>query len=92
MPARLVPLDALEEILLDRDLLLVGREPRCDAQIASPRVSRFHCFLSRHHEGVLVYDLGSTNGTRIDGRQVKQGVLFPGHELSIAHFRYHLEM
>jgi pSer/pThr/pTyr-binding forkhead associated (FHA) protein len=92
MSARLVPLDRAEEIPLDRDHLLVGREPRCDVRIASPWVSRHHCCLSPCRGEVLVCDLGSTNGTWINGRRVERGVLQPGDILSIARFRYHLEI
>jgi pSer/pThr/pTyr-binding forkhead associated (FHA) protein len=92
MSARLVPLDRAEEILLDRDPLLVGREPRCDARITSPWVSRHHCYLSPCCGGVLVCDLGSTNGTWINGRRVEQEVMFPGDVLVIADCRYHLEI
>lgn len=35
-------------------------------------------------------DLGSTNGTRINGMRVETGVLKPGDELAIAHFAYRL--
>jgi pSer/pThr/pTyr-binding forkhead associated (FHA) protein len=40
---------------------------------------------------VVVRDLGSTNGIRIDGQRVKCGRLRPGDEISIAHIRYRLE-
>jgi pSer/pThr/pTyr-binding forkhead associated (FHA) protein len=40
---------------------------------------------------VVVRDLGSTNGTRINGERVEVGRLRPGDELSIAHYRYRLE-
>jgi pSer/pThr/pTyr-binding forkhead associated (FHA) protein len=40
---------------------------------------------------VVVRDLGSTNGIRINGQRVEIGRLRPGDELSIAHDRYRLE-
>jgi pSer/pThr/pTyr-binding forkhead associated (FHA) protein len=40
---------------------------------------------------VLVRDLGSTNGIRINGRKLQSGWLRPGDELSIAHIRYRME-
>jgi pSer/pThr/pTyr-binding forkhead associated (FHA) protein len=72
-------------------VVVVGRHRRCDVRIASPRVSRRHCCLALDGDGVLVRDLGSTNGTRINGRRVEEGVLRPGDELSIADCRYQLE-
>jgi hypothetical protein len=40
---------------------------------------------------VVVRDLGSTNGVRINGQRVEVGRLRPGDELSIAHIRYRLD-
>jgi pSer/pThr/pTyr-binding forkhead associated (FHA) protein len=40
---------------------------------------------------VVVRDLGSTNGTWINGRRVERGRLKPSDELSIAHIRYRLD-
>ena len=91
MPPRLVCLDGHADIPLDRAVVVVGRHRRCDIRIASPRVSRRHCWLALDRDGVLVRDLGSTNGTRINGQRVKEGVLRPGDELAIAHCRYQLE-
>jgi pSer/pThr/pTyr-binding forkhead associated (FHA) protein len=90
MPLRLVCLDSHADIALDRAMVVVGRHIRCDVRIDSSRVSRHHCSLALDRDGVLVRDLGSTNGTRINGRRVDRGVLRPGDELSIAHYRYHL--
>ncbi|MBA3313326.1 MAG: FHA domain-containing protein [Planctomycetaceae bacterium] len=42
-------------------------------------------------EGAHVRDLGSANGTWINGRRIDEGFLRPGDELSIAHLRYRLE-
>ena len=92
MPARLVSLDGHADILLDRDMVVVGRHDSCDFRINSIRVSRRHCCLALAADGVLVRDLGSTNGTWINGRPIEDGVLRPGDELTIAHLRYHLEI
>jgi pSer/pThr/pTyr-binding forkhead associated (FHA) protein len=40
---------------------------------------------------VVIRDLGSTNGIRINGQRVEMGRLRPGDELSIAHIRYRLD-
>jgi pSer/pThr/pTyr-binding forkhead associated (FHA) protein len=91
MRVRLVSLDGHADIPLDLALVVVGRHRRCDVRIDSCRVSRRHCCLVLGGGAVLVRDLDSTNGTRINGRRVAAGVLRPGDELSIAHCRYHLE-
>jgi pSer/pThr/pTyr-binding forkhead associated (FHA) protein len=76
---------------LDRVLIVVGRHPDCDARLDSPRVSRWHCCLSEVDGEVWVRDLGSTNGTWIDGQRVSSGRLRPGEVLAIAHLRYRVE-
>jgi pSer/pThr/pTyr-binding forkhead associated (FHA) protein len=72
-------------------MVVVGRHPNCETQLESLRVSRHHCCITRENDQVVVRDLGSTNGIRINGRRVESGRLRPGDELSIAHFRYRLE-
>ena len=91
MALRLVSLDGRTDIRLDRVVVVVGRHLWCDVRIASPRISRRHCCLTVSPDEVLVRDLGSTNGTRINGLRVDHGVLRPGDELSIAQCRYHLQ-
>jgi predicted component of type VI protein secretion system len=76
---------------VDYRLVLVGRHPQCDARLDSDWVSLRHCVLTEDRGEVVVRDLGSTNGTWINGRRVKQGRLKPGDEMTIAHGRYRLE-
>ena len=47
--------------------------------------------MTQDKDEVVVRDLGSTNGIRINGERVERGRLRPGDELSIAHIRYRLE-
>ncbi len=93
MTARLVALDEGQDIVLDRAMVVVGRHPACDARLDSLRVSRHHCCMMQENENgeVVVRDLGSTNGIRINGQRVEMGRLKPGDELSIAHIRYRLD-
>jgi pSer/pThr/pTyr-binding forkhead associated (FHA) protein len=88
MPARLVALDEGPDIALGRGMVVVGRHPACDAQLDSLRVSRHHCCITREDGDLVVRDLGSTNGIRINGQRVEIGRLQVGDELSIAHLRY----
>jgi hypothetical protein len=90
-PTRLIALEEGSDIPVGRTPVIVGRHPRCDAQLDSIRVSRFHCCLAEDDGEVLVRDLGSANGIRINGRRVELGRLRLGDELSIAHLRYRVE-
>jgi predicted component of type VI protein secretion system len=91
MPSRLVASAGRPDILVDRVLVAVGRHPHCDTQLASPRVSRWHCCLTEVDGEVWVRDLGSTNGIWINGRRVISGRVRSGDVLAIAHIRYRLE-
>jgi pSer/pThr/pTyr-binding forkhead associated (FHA) protein len=85
---RLVAREGWPKILLGRGVLVIGRDPQCDVRLDSICVSRRHCCLTEINGLVLVRDLGSTNGTWINGRRVESGHLRPGDELSVANFAF----
>jgi two-component system cell cycle response regulator len=58
--------------------LVLGRELGCDALLDVPDVSRRHARVREAGERLLLQDLGSTNGTIVDGRRVTSCVLVPG--------------
>ena len=91
MCSQFVAIDEGPDITLDRAMVVVGRHPSCDTRLSSLRVSRHHCCMTRENDQVVVRDLGSTNGIRINGMRVETASLRPGDELSIAHIRYRLE-
>jgi hypothetical protein len=87
----LIALGEAPDIPVGTSPVIVGRDPWCDARLDSRRVSRIHCCLTASDGKVVVLDLGSVNGTRINGRPVELGRLRPGDELSIAHLRYRID-
>jgi predicted component of type VI protein secretion system len=88
MPAQLLPLNEGPSILLDKPILLIGRHPECDIQIDSRKVSRRHCCIAQVSDALVVRDLGSTNGIRINGIRVLEGRLKAGDELTIGNSRF----
>lgn len=88
MPAQLVALTEGPNILLDKPILLFGRHPECDIQIDSRKISRRHCCVAQVGDYLVVRDLGSTNGIRINGVRVLEGKLRAGDELTIGNHRY----
>jgi FHA domain len=64
---------------------LVGRDPQCDISHADPRLSRRHAEFRVTPDGVVVRDLGSRNGTQVNGVPVQETVLTPGDVVQIAH-------
>jgi predicted component of type VI protein secretion system len=83
MPAQLVSLNGGPSILLDKPIILIGRHPECDIQIESRKVSRRHCCIAQVNDYLVVRDLGSTNGIRINGVRVLEGRLNAKDELTI---------
>jgi hypothetical protein len=61
----------------------IGRDPDCDLVIPDITVSRQHAGLDRGHQGWLLIDFGSTNGTRLNGWRVREPVpVSPGDQVS----------
>ncbi len=88
MPAQLIALHDGPNILLDKPILLLGRHPECDIQIDSRKISRRHCCIAQVENYLVVRNLGSTNGIRINGTRVVEGKLHPSDELTIGNSRY----
>jgi pSer/pThr/pTyr-binding forkhead associated (FHA) protein len=59
-------------IAVKRDKLLIGRAEECDIRPLSDEVSRRHCAVRVENGVVSVEDLGSRNGTFVNGRRIDQ--------------------
>src|SRR5262245_26536530 len=66
-----------------REEIVVGSGDSADLQLTDPGVSRNHCRLRVQPDGYLLVDLGSTNGTFIDGRRVVSAYLNPGEIIEL---------
>src|SRR6266568_1372342 len=88
MRAQLIPLDGGETIEIVKDLTLVGRKEDCDLRLDHKSVSKLHCVLVKTDGLLFLRDLGSTNGTRVNGQRVRRAALLPNDELAIAGHRF----
>jgi pSer/pThr/pTyr-binding forkhead associated (FHA) protein len=89
MRARLIPLTGGNPVEIARDVTVVGRTPGlCDLIVDSSSISKLHCVIVRTDGLLFVRDLGSTNGTKVNGQRVLRGALLPGDELAFASIRY----
>lgn len=69
---------------------VIGRQHDCDIAIASEEISRRHAQVKPTPDGLLVEDLGSSNGTYINGSRVQSGLLKAGDELRLDAVRFML--
>ena len=63
--------------------IVIGRLSSCDIPLSDPQVSRRHAEVRRDPEGFTVFDLGSTNGTAVNGSPVRERRLSDGDELRV---------
>ncbi|WP_197439812.1 FHA domain-containing protein [Calycomorphotria hydatis] len=63
--------------------ITIGREEENTIRLNDERVSRFHAKLQDDGGKVILTDLESTNGTRVNGRPVQVRILRPGDQLSV---------
>jgi hypothetical protein len=68
-PARVLPFPSGDQIRFT-----IGRDGGCDMVLPDPTVSRWHAGLKREASGWMLDDLGSTNGTRLNGWRVRAWV------------------
>src|SRR5690349_24101980 len=88
MRAQLVPLDGGPAIDVVKDLTVVGRKEDCDLRLEHKSVSKMHCVLVKTDGLLMLRDLGSTNGTRVNGTRVRRAALLPNDKLSVANFHF----
>src|SRR6476646_4047854 len=89
--ARLVSADGGPSIDLTKDMTLFGRDEDCDVRLDHKSVSKLHCVIVKTDGLLLVRDLGSTNGTRVNGQRVRRAALLPNDRLKIASLRFKID-
>ncbi|MGO9196584.1 MAG: FhaA domain-containing protein [Acidimicrobiales bacterium] len=65
------------------EIVTIGRLPECAVVLDDPNVSRRHAQLRREGDSVLLVDLGSTNGTKVNGVVVRERRLTPGDTVTV---------
>ena len=71
------------EMSVDRDWVVIGRGRGADIVIAEPTMSRAHAAIGYDGAQFFVQDLGSTNGTRVNGTREQKAVLRDGDEVQL---------
>lgn len=69
------------EVMLERSPTVIGRGRAADLVIVEPTISREHAELGFDANGFYVRDLGSTNGTHVNGQRAERLALKDGDEI-----------
>ena len=85
---KLVPCGGGDAMPLLREALLIGRHPSCDICLPFPAISARHCKLTWQDGYWLAEDLGSSNGTWVDGVRCRKKALMPQSVLGLAKHRF----
>ncbi|MCG8448654.1 MAG: FHA domain-containing protein [Pirellulales bacterium] len=79
------------KIAIKKEEFLIGRSPKCHLCAGSSSVSRKHCALTRDNATVFIRDLGSRNGTAVNGKKLhaeKKYELSSGDEITVGTLRF----
>ena len=71
------------ELPVDRDWMVVGRGRGADLLITEPTISRAHAAIGYDGQEFFVEDLGSTNGTSVNGKRKPRAALNSGDEIRL---------
>lgn len=77
---------------LPTNITVIGRRHDCDLQIPLMPVSRRHCQLSQNEETVKVRDLGSRNGTYLNGKRIEEATVEAGDYIKIGPLTFLLQV
>ena len=77
----------VHRVVLGARVLKIGRDRSNDVKIRDPNVSRFHAELRGEDGAYVLRDLGSLNGTRLEGKLVESARVGIGSEIGIGAFR-----
>ena len=81
---QLVPTGGGDPIPLSKDKLLIGRRESCDIVLRFNNISGQHARLTLEQGYWFLKDLGSLNGTKVDGYRISRKRLDPGAKISFA--------
>jgi pSer/pThr/pTyr-binding forkhead associated (FHA) protein len=79
------------KVVAIRGRLVIGRGDDCDLVLDEPEMSRKHAMIEVRQNDIYLRDLGSTNGTYVNGVKVRDAALFTGDQLAFDRNRFLIE-
>lgn len=80
--------EAGREFLFDQTSVVIGRTPECDVILYDAGVSRRHARIFDEGAGILIEDLGSSNGTVVNGSKVAKQALKDGDSITLGPVKF----
>ena len=77
--------------VIDQRVTVIGRSSECDLQLEDANASRRHAEVRRIADGYSLVDLGSTNGTEVNGQRIQETALMNGDVISVGTTRITFE-
>jgi pSer/pThr/pTyr-binding forkhead associated (FHA) protein len=65
---------ARKQFLLDQGSTVMGRSRGCDVELESGEISSVHCVITRSSDGLVIRDLNSRSGTKVNGERIRAAV------------------
>jgi hypothetical protein len=75
-----------------RNMTVIGRREDCDLRIPVGDVSRKHCRLVRTDDGIRIEDLGSSNGTYVNGERIQESELNAGDTVGVGPVQFIIQI
>jgi hypothetical protein len=91
LPAGALVLSDGSRIPLGEEMVTIGRLPNCEVVLSDTNVSRRHAEIHLREDHYVLVDLGSTNGSKVNGAKVKERVLADGDEITLGKTKIRFE-
>lgn len=91
LPSGTLRNDSSGEVFSLQEVTVIGRSPDSGVPVLDPRISRRHAMIRRQDDGFWFFDLGSINGSQINGRRVTTAQMLVTDDviaISDHHFRF----
>ena len=88
MKSELVPTDGSLPIPIVKDVTVVGRREYCDVEVRHESLSKRHAVIVRTDGLLMIRDLASTNGTKVNGQRVMWAALLPNDRLTLGRCKF----